>query len=724
MTQTAERTTLTLDPESLAANPWQPRQSIAPADVREIADSIAQIGLLQSPVVRTVGKGKTPKYQIAVGHIRVAAIKLLIGEKKWTGGVPVDVRALTDAEMAIAALEENGKRVGLRPIDEIRSWDKAIREIEEITVTELGKRIGLDHSTISSAIAVLSLPKAVLDVVDAGDMAIHAAREFLALQVEKNVRADVMKAVITGIREQAEFHHVGTDFKTPNVRRLIRDVIQTGGVSDYYGRRARMTVGDWRPLDDAKDDTPGGAGFGQNQGDYGKNRRSGISFDTQAFVASFPDRVFHVPTYSGGKFTGSRLWTDDAKEWTKWQSAATREKNKAAEAEGKPKTAGTPATRGSTTGATKHKAFESAFDRHPLVVATRPKATTPAVAAANVIGALEERKAVPLTSVGGSKAKDTDNEKAKAHADLHNGLRSYLQARPSRQRLADLLHDITEGFLPAEVTGGEGLSEKEIVRSAASYAKDVQAQVSDALVVAAPGAPTLTKEQRGALGPFGEGLLEYTEYDGKGFHKRVDSMPPWMEDIDECQAHCIIGARLAHMRHHDERDIHLVCTNQKHYEEKLERGKKTYEAVLAKERERDEQLRHTLTESIHPELPTGSMATLFLLTFAGSRGEAINYRLPRGDRDNSQFAYVGAGEQRICEILGVTPEKLDGFGGYWTPRVTTLEHEEIDKVPDEDAQELLTRCLVSWAEERWPLQEVYKHLGIALPAKRAAKREG
>ena len=721
MTQTAERTTETLLPDSMSANPWQPRQKIAAEDVRELADSIEQIGLLQRPVVRKTGKGKTAGYQIAVGHIRVAAIRLLLELGKWPeGGVPVEVRDLTDQEMAIAALEENRKRTGLLPLDEVRAWHKATQEIKELTVGELARRIGLDHSTISNGIAVLGLPKPVLDVLDAGEMAIHAAREFLQLQVGKNVRVDVMKAVISRIRGDAAANHVGTDFKTPNVRRVIRDVIVSGGVSYGMGMGGERTpVGEWRPIEDSKEDSAGAG-----TGDYGKNARSGIGFDTQAFVASFPDHIFRIPTYSKAAFTGTRLWTDDAKEWQKWQSAATRAKNKAAGGTGPDgPAAGTrkgPTGGGSAT-ARKTAVYETAFNKHPLVAAARPKTGTPAQKTAAVIGALEARTAQLITSVGGKKATADDNKKADAHVALHNGVRAYLQEAPTKKRLDGLIHDLTEGSLPAEIQGGEVLTEKEVIRSAANYAKDVAGQVSDALVAAAPGAPDLTKEQRDALGPLGLPLLEYQEY-SDGFHASIKAAPPWMEDVKECSTRCTIGARFGHMKYHGDQDVELICTNKDHWDKKVNAGKAAYAKELEKERPRDEQLRHALEQGVRPDVPTGRMAKVVLYLLVGDRGKYLYYRLPRGDRANDSFAYVGANEQRICELLGVKPEELRGGNGYFTPTVTTIQRDAIGKVKDADAQELLARCLVSFAEEDWNLTDVFKDLGIAVPPKRATMK--
>ena len=85
---------------NLSPNPWQPRTALSDEYVRDLADSIHRVGLLQRPLVRKVqltGRKDVFTYQIAFGHARVEAIRLLQNEVKWAGGVPVEVRELGDA---------------------------------------------------------------------------------------------------------------------------------------------------------------------------------------------------------------------------------------------------------------------------------------------------------------------------------------------------------------------------------------------------------------------------------------------------------------------------------------------------------------------------------------------------------------------------------------------------------------------------------------------------
>ena len=58
---------------AISPNPFQVRQAEDPTAVAELAANIEKNGLLQPPTVRPFGE----HYQIAFGHTRLAAYKLL-----------------------------------------------------------------------------------------------------------------------------------------------------------------------------------------------------------------------------------------------------------------------------------------------------------------------------------------------------------------------------------------------------------------------------------------------------------------------------------------------------------------------------------------------------------------------------------------------------------------------------------------------------------------------
>lgn len=89
-------------------NPYQPRLDYDPIEVRALADSIEEYGLLQSIVVRRDGD----RYTLVAGHTRLEAFKLLGRDT-----IPANIIDVSDTEMAALALIENVQRAQLHPLE-------------------------------------------------------------------------------------------------------------------------------------------------------------------------------------------------------------------------------------------------------------------------------------------------------------------------------------------------------------------------------------------------------------------------------------------------------------------------------------------------------------------------------------------------------------------------------------------------------------------------------
>lgn len=266
----------------LADNPWQPRAQLDPEQVKELADSIEQVGLLQPPLARPFGDG----YQIAFGHYRIAALRLL-----GLAAVELEVRQLSDAEMAIIALSENTKRRHVAPIEQYRAWQKAL-EIEGMTIAMLADSLGFDRSTVSNNLRLLKLPAWVLEHVDAGDLSAHAAREFLCLMgsdghFHESEARQVMEKLTTG----------SPDWRTARVRREIDQAV--------CGR----SVSEWRRLFTA--------------GHPGGRHASPPAFDIAKFkdeqgvkVHTLPDDEWTASVWRDGNSQLGKVKTERSRDWT------------------------------------------------------------------------------------------------------------------------------------------------------------------------------------------------------------------------------------------------------------------------------------------------------------------------------------------------------------------------------------------------------------------------
>ena len=137
-----------LNIEQITANPFQPRTNFNNSELKELAESISQYGIIQPLTVRKLDDNK---YQIISGERRYLASKIA-GLKT----VPAYIKKAKDNEMLELALIENIQREDLDPIEIGISYKTLIDELQ-ITQEELSKKIGKKRSTISNYIRLLQL---------------------------------------------------------------------------------------------------------------------------------------------------------------------------------------------------------------------------------------------------------------------------------------------------------------------------------------------------------------------------------------------------------------------------------------------------------------------------------------------------------------------------------------------------------------------------------------
>ncbi|PKD16824.1 chromosome partitioning protein ParB [Salegentibacter salinarum] len=133
---------------SIEVNPFQPRTSFNEDNLKELASSIRELGVIQ-PI--TVRKLDYDKYQLVSGERRYRASKLVGLET-----IPAYIRIANDQESLEMALVENIQRQDLDPIEISLSYQRLIDEIN-LTQEQLSERIGKNRSTIANYLRLLKL---------------------------------------------------------------------------------------------------------------------------------------------------------------------------------------------------------------------------------------------------------------------------------------------------------------------------------------------------------------------------------------------------------------------------------------------------------------------------------------------------------------------------------------------------------------------------------------
>jgi ParB family chromosome partitioning protein len=155
-----------LAPARIQLNPYQPRKSFDEDELKSLAASIKTHGILQPIVVRAAGDG----YQLIAGERRLRA-----AQAAGLTEVPVHVVAFDDQQVFEAALVENIHRTDLNPIEKALGF-KEYTDRFGLTQDQLGARLGLDRSTISNLLGLLTLPAEVQDAVRLGQLTLGHAK--------------------------------------------------------------------------------------------------------------------------------------------------------------------------------------------------------------------------------------------------------------------------------------------------------------------------------------------------------------------------------------------------------------------------------------------------------------------------------------------------------------------------------------------------------------------
>ena len=167
-------------------NKDQPRKEFDIELLRELADSIQEVGILQPIVVR---KKDDKYYEIIAGERRWRAAKLAKLKE-----VPVVVRDFTPEEVMEAALIENIQRQDLNPIEEAKAFENLINEYK-MTQEDVAKKVSKSRAQISNIIRLLKLDDQIQTLVVSGELSTGHARALLALG-DPNDMHDVAKTII------------------------------------------------------------------------------------------------------------------------------------------------------------------------------------------------------------------------------------------------------------------------------------------------------------------------------------------------------------------------------------------------------------------------------------------------------------------------------------------------------------------------------------------------
>lgn len=154
----------------------QPRQTFDPQALQDLADSIAQYGLIQPITVRRLPHDF---YQIIAGERRWRASRMA-----GLNEVPVRILEADDRRTAELALVENLQREDLNPIEEAKGYRSLMHDYG-LTQEETARSVGRSRPAVANSLRLLSLSAPVMTLVEKGELSAGHARALIPIENEQ-----------------------------------------------------------------------------------------------------------------------------------------------------------------------------------------------------------------------------------------------------------------------------------------------------------------------------------------------------------------------------------------------------------------------------------------------------------------------------------------------------------------------------------------------------------
>lgn len=177
----------------LVPNPYQPRKTMAAAELKALSDSIRESGILQPILARQVGD----------------SLQIVAGERRWRAAqlaelteVPVLCRTMSDGDSAVFALVENLQREDLNAIEKAQGI-KLLLDQTKGTQEQVAKQVGFERSTVANFLRLLELPEQIQAHVSRGTLTMGHARSLLALPDHEVMNQAAESAIKNGLSVRA-----------------------------------------------------------------------------------------------------------------------------------------------------------------------------------------------------------------------------------------------------------------------------------------------------------------------------------------------------------------------------------------------------------------------------------------------------------------------------------------------------------------------------------------
>lgn len=227
--------------DAVTPNPKQPRSNFDEDELKELASSIGEFGVLQPIVVRELSRNR---YELVMGERRFRASQLA-GKKV----IPAIIRTTDDDALLRDALLENLHRADLNPIEEANAYRQLLDDFA-CTQDDLSKRIHRSRPQISNTLRLLNLPSKVQLKLAAGVISAGHARALLGLSDAAAQEELAQRIVAEGlsVRTTEEVVALAEKEHKPRTTRITRQSSDqertlSRQLSDHFDTRVKVDIG-------------------------------------------------------------------------------------------------------------------------------------------------------------------------------------------------------------------------------------------------------------------------------------------------------------------------------------------------------------------------------------------------------------------------------------------------------------------------------------------------
>ena len=205
----------------ITPNPNQPRREFDPVALKELSDSIKELGIVQPITLRDQGDD---------------TYLIIAGERRWRASqmaglqtIPAYVRTVDDENMMEMALIENIQREDLNALEIALAYQHLLEQYN-LTQERLSERVGKNRSTITNYLRLLKLPATIQMGLKDRRLEMGHARALLAIDDPK-----------LQIRVYNEI--VAQGLSVHKVEELVKELSEGGSVKTNEGVRLKGRSG-------------------------------------------------------------------------------------------------------------------------------------------------------------------------------------------------------------------------------------------------------------------------------------------------------------------------------------------------------------------------------------------------------------------------------------------------------------------------------------------------